>query len=209
MNIRQKKVPQVGLPRGFAGRVTFVFMNRGHKSIYENAAKVLKLQPEDDLLDVACGNGYFLKRYASHVHSVAGLDLSELSVKLATQKNKDRVAAGTAEFVQGEASQLPWGDNKFSAASVMGGFPMLPSPSESLKELHRVLRPGGRAVVCIEWNAEDGKDHKKEIEKYGMKLWSENDVREMFKKAGFSDASITYAKGLMMPKMMIASGVKQ
>jgi len=96
MNLQKKKVPQFVLPRGFAGRVTFIFMNRGHKSIYENVAKVLKLQPEDDLLEVACGNGYFLKKYASHVHSVAGLDLSELAVKLAARKNKDRVAAGTA-----------------------------------------------------------------------------------------------------------------
>jgi len=64
-------------------------MNRGHKSIYENVAKVLELQPEDDLLEVACGNGYFLKKYASHVRSVAGLDLSQLTITLATKKNKN------------------------------------------------------------------------------------------------------------------------
>ena len=155
MAATKKKVPQVSLPRGFAGRIAFIFMNRGHKSIYENVARVLELQPEDDLLDVACGNGYFIRKYASNVRSVAALDLSELSVRLAANRNKDRVAAGTAEFVQGEASQLPWEDSKFSAATVMGGFPMLPEPLESLKELYRVLRRGGRAVINIEWNAED------------------------------------------------------
>ena len=54
MNIQKKKVSQVVLPRGLAGRVTFIFMNRGHKSIYENVAKVLQLQSDDDLLEVAC-----------------------------------------------------------------------------------------------------------------------------------------------------------
>jgi ubiquinone/menaquinone biosynthesis C-methylase UbiE len=202
-------VPQFVLPRGLVGRVTFIFMNRGHKPIYENVAKALELRPEDDLIEVACGNGYFLKKYASHVHSVAGLDLSELSVKLATNRNRDRIAAGTAEFVQGDASKLPWEDNKFSAATAMGSFPGFPEPIKSLKEMYRVLRPGGRAVISLEWNAEDGKDHSKEIEKYGYQIWTEDEVKTMLKEAGFSDVSITYVKGLMMPKGMIARGVKQ
>ena len=208
MTEQKKKVPQFVLPRGLAGRVTFIFMNSGHKPIYENVAKALELQPEDDLIEVACGNGYFLKKYASHVHSVAGLDLSELSVTMATNRNRDRIAAGTAEFVQGDASKLPWEDNKFSAATAMGSLPGFPEPSKSLKEMYRVLRPGGRAVISIEWNAEDGKDHSKEIEKYGYQIWTEDEVKTMLKEAGFSDISITYAKGLMMPKMMIARAVK-
>ena len=208
MNKQERKVPQFLLPRGFAGRVTLIFMNRGHKSIYENVAKVLKLQPEDDLVEVACGNGYFLSKYASHVHSIAGLDISELAIKLAAKKNKGRVTAGTAEFVHRDASQLPWEDGRFSAATSMASFPGFPRPSDTLKEIYRVLRPGGRAVISIEWNAEDGKDHSKEFKKYGYQIWSEAEVRNMFKEAGFSDISITYAKGLMMPKMMIACGVK-
>jgi len=205
----EREKTQFEFPRGFAGRVTLMFMNRGHKSIYENVAKALALQSEDDLLEIACGNGHFIKNYASHVHSVAGLDLSELCIKLATKKNKERVVAGSAEFVLGEATQLPWEDNKFSVATSMGGFMMFPKPVERLKEMYRVLRPRGRVVVCIEWNAEDGKDHSKDIKKYGMQLWTENDMRNMLKEAGFSDIAITYAKGLMMPKMMIARGLKQ
>ena len=209
MNDEEKKVAQFVLPRGITGRIWFIFQPRGHKSLYENMAKALELQPEDDLLEIACGNGHFLKNYASHVHSIAGLDLSELSVKLAAKKNKDRVTAGTAEFVHGEASQLPWEGNRFSVATAMGGFPMFPKPLESLKEMYRVLRSGGRAVVSIEWNAEDGKDHSKDVKRYGMWLWMEDDVRSILKEAGFSEISISYAKGLMMPKMMIARGVKQ
>lgn len=209
MSQEAKKVPQFVLPRGFAGRVMLMSMNRGHKSIYENVAKAARLQPEDDLLDIACGNGHFVKKYASHVRSVAGLDLSELSVELATKSNRSRVAAGTAQFVQGEASHLPWDDGRFSVATVMGGFPGIPQPLDSLKEMHRVLRPGGRAVVSIEWNAEDGKEHSKRVKQYGYRIWTEEEVRNLFKEAGFSDVSITYGRGPMMPKLMIASGLKQ
>jgi ubiquinone/menaquinone biosynthesis C-methylase UbiE len=208
MNAERVKT-QFELPRGFQGRFLFIGMNMGHKSIYENVARVLELKPEDDLLEVGCGNGHFIKNYASHVHSVAGLDLSELCIKLATKKNKKRILAGSAEFVQGEATQLPWENNKFSVATSMGSFMIFPKPVESLKEMYRVLRPGGRVVVCIEWNAEDGKDHSKDVKKYGIQLWKEDDVRNMLKESGFSDIAITYAKGLMMPKMMIACGLKK
>lgn len=208
MNVQKRKLPQPMLPRGFIGRIVAWLMPIGHKSIYENVSKVLDLQPEDDLLEIACGCGHFLKKYASHVHSVAGLDLSELMVKMATKNNKGRVAAGTAEFVHGEASQLPWEDNRFSVATTMGSFIAFPKPLESLKEMHRVLRPGGRAVVSIEWHAEDGLDHTKEVKQYGMGLWTEDDVRTMMKEAGFSEISINYIKGLGMPKMMIAQAIK-
>ena len=205
----EREKTQFEFPRGFAGRITLMFMNRGHKSIYDNVAKALELRVEDNFLEIACGNGHFIKNYTSRVHSVAGLDLSELCIKLATKKNKERIIAGSAEFVQGEATQLPWEDNKFSVVTSMASFMMFPKPVESLKEIYRVLLPGGRMVVCIEWNAEDGKDHSKDIKKYGMQLWTENDVRNMLREAGFSDLAISYAKGLMMPKMMIARGFKK
>ncbi len=208
MNVEKRKLPQRSLPRGLAGRITLWSMQKEHKPIYENMAKVLDLQPEDDFVEVACGSAYFLKKYASHVRSVAGLDLSELAVKLATKKNKDRIVAGTAEIVQGEASQLPWEDNRFNVATTMGSFPFFPKPLESLKEMHRVLRPGGRAAIGLARNAEDGLDHTKYAEKYAMRMYTEDEVRVMMKETRFSDISITYAKGFMMPKMMIARAVK-
>ena len=91
----------------------------------------------------------------------------------------------------------------------MGSFIGFPKPLESLKEMYRVLRPGGRAVVSIEFDAEDGKDRSKEIKKYGMWVWTEDEVRAIMKEAGFSGISITYEKGPGMPKMMFACGVKQ
>ena len=179
-----------------------------HSLIYRRVSKVLNLQPEDDLVEVACGGGHFLKNYTSHVHSVVGLDLSDIQVKMAKRKLRRRILAGTAEIVKGDASQLPWEDNRFSVATTMGSFIGFPKPLESLKEMYRVLRPGGRAIVSIEFNAEDGKDHSNEIKKYGMWIWTEDEVRTMMKEAGFSGISITYDKGPGMPKMMFACGMK-
>jgi ubiquinone/menaquinone biosynthesis C-methylase UbiE len=209
MSDPEGKVLQRLLPRRFAGWLDYRSMNTGHKPIYESVAKALKLKPEDDLLEVACGNGYFLRRYASNVHSVAGLDVSELAVKLATKKDRDRVKAGTAEFLCSQASQLPWGDSRFSVATCMGTFPWLSKPSDALKEIYRVLRSTGRAVISIEWHTEDGVDRSKEIQRFGHQSWSEADVRNMFRAAGFSDISITYAEGHRTHNMMIVRAAKQ
>ena len=207
----ERKKTQFELPRGFIGRILLMSMNLGHKTIYKSVAKALELRAEDSLLDIACGNGHFIKNYASHVHNVAGLDLSELCIKLATKKNKKRIVAGSAEFVLGEATQLPWEDNKFSVATSMSCFLLFPKPValESLREMYRVLRPGGRVVISIELNAEDGKDHSKDIKRCGIKLWTEDDMRNMLNEAGFSEIAITYVKGFMMPKMMIAHSIKK
>lgn len=197
------------LPRGLIGRIIAWLMPFGHRALYKRVSAALELQPEDDLIEIACGGGYFLKKYASHVCSVAGLDLSEVQIRMAKRKLKKRIAAGTAEIVHGEASQLPWEDNRFSVVTSMGSFIGFPKPLDSLKEMHRVLRLDGRVVLSIEWNAEDGLDHAKKVKQYGMWVWTEDDVRAMMGEAGFSDISFTYTKGLGMPKMMLARGIKQ
>ena len=209
MNAQGKNLSQPGLPRGFIGWIVARIMPLAHGTIYKRVSKALNLQPKDSLVEVACGGGHFLKNYASHVRGVVGLDLSDVQVKMAKWKLRSRIAAGTAEIVQGDASQLPWEDNSFSVGTTMGSFIGFPEPLKSLKEMYRVLRPGGRALVSIEFNAEDGNDHSKEIEKNGMWVWTEGEVRAMMKEAGFSEISITYDKGLGMPKMMFAYGVKR
>ena len=208
MTVAERKMPQQMLPRGLAGKFTLIMMNRMHGAIYKNMAKELGLKGDDDVLEVACGNGYFLKKYAVHVRSIAGLDLSDVSIDMARKKHRDRIEAGTAEFIQGDASQLPWEDDKFGVVTAMGSFIGFPRPLESLQEMRRVLRPGGRAVISIEWNSEDGKDHKKEVEQYGMHIWSEDEVRDMMGQTGFSDIRFSYAKAFMIPKMMTVHALK-
>jgi ubiquinone/menaquinone biosynthesis C-methylase UbiE len=208
MSTKEKKLSQAAMPRGISGWIMGWIMPIFHDSIYKLVSPVLDLGTQDDLLDVGCGSGHFLKKYASHVKSIAGLDLSEVMIKVANIKNKGRIAAGTAEFVQGDAVKLPWDDSTFSAVTSMGSFVGFPKTLESIKEMYRVLRPGGRAVISIEWNAEDGVDHSKMVKEWGINLFSEEDMRSMMSKAGFSDISFSYVKGWGIPKVMIVRAIK-
>jgi SAM-dependent methyltransferase len=166
-------------------------MPRLHSQLYKVMDRELALQPDDELLEVACGSAFFLEKYARHVGRVAGLDLSDLQIDLARERLADRIEAGTAEIVQGDAGRLPWADESFSVVTVMGSFECFPEPEKVLAELYRVLGRGGRAVMNIgEW-VEPGTQTHRMLD--ALWVWSEDDVRRMVEQAGFTEVAISYA----------------
>ncbi len=182
-----------GVPSGPLGWVSSHWtMPRLHAELYRVMARELDLRPEDDLLEVACGSGAFLAGPAANVHHVAGLDRSSIQVRLARERLAERIAAGTAEIVEGDAARLPWPADTFSVVTVMGSFECFPEPERALAELARVLRPGGRAVLNIGEQVEPGTPtHRAMNDTFWV--WSEDDVRSMVERAGFTGVTITYA----------------
>jgi ubiquinone/menaquinone biosynthesis C-methylase UbiE len=192
-------MPQVEKPTGFFGRILARGMAWGHRSFYKNTAKILNLQPEDKYLEIGFGSGLFIKKYASHVSRMAGLDYSEDMVNLARSINKNLIESGKAEFKQGDVSDLPWNDNEFSVVVGIETFFFWSEPEASLKEIFRVLAPGGRLVLEMAYNKDDGRDHTKQIEKYNLRLYGSEELKALLTDAGFSDISIGYFKSLWIP----------
>jgi SAM-dependent methyltransferase len=160
--------------------------------LYASMAAALDLQPDDELLDVACGEGAFLVEHGSRVRRVAGIDLAPVKYELARKRLADRIAAGTAEIIKGDAGDLPWSDGRFSAVTSMDAFTMFPDPERVLAEMCRVLRPGGRAVAQIGWKVADGTATHKVLGTFWV--WNEAEVRRMTEAAGFDDVAISYAR---------------
>jgi ubiquinone/menaquinone biosynthesis C-methylase UbiE len=192
-------MPQAKKPTGFVGRFLARGMALGHRSFYKNTAKVLDLQPDDKYLEIGFGSGLFIKKYASHVSRIAGLDYSEDMVNLASSINENLIKSGKAEFKQGTVSNIPWNNDEFSAVAGIETFFFWPEPEASLEEIFRVLAPEGRLVLEMAYNKDDGKDHTKHIKKYNFTLYSGEEMKALLKEAGFSDISITYYKGLWIP----------
>jgi SAM-dependent methyltransferase len=195
-------------PLGLKGIILAHFMGVVHKAEYEAVAASLKLGSDDVYLEVGCGSGLFMHKYASNVKFMAGLDHSEDMVAMAARQNRVRVLAGSAELQRGDASELPWEDESFSAAAAIATFMFWPNPLESLKEICRVLQSGGRLVIGLGWNADDGRDHTKHVRKYGLKLYTGQEMQSMLEKAGFSRISISYMRAFMTPKAMIVHAVR-
>ena len=190
---------QFANPAGFFGRILAKGMAWGHKDFYKNTAKALNLKHDDKYLEIGFGSGLFIKKYVSNVSRIAGLDYSEDMVKLASSINKNLIKSGRAEFKQGNVLSIPWNNNEFSVVVVIETFYFLPEPMASLKEIFRVLVPGGRLAIEMAYNKDDGLDHTKHIKKYKLKLYSANEMTKLLKESGFSHIVIDYYKGFWIP----------
>mgnify|MGYP001014106738 FL=1 len=202
-------------PTGAFGRLLARGMAWGHKDFYKNTAKALDLKEEDRYLEIGFGSGLFIKKYASHVARIAGLDCSQEMVNLASDINKDLINSGKAEFKKGDASSLPWENDEFSAVVGIETFFFWDEPVKSLKEIYRVLAPGGRLVIEMAFNKDDGLDHSKHVKQMNLKVYSASEMTKMLNEAGFSEIIVIYYKGFwlslkghVVPKGMIVKGNK-
>ena len=96
----------------------------------------------DRVLDACCGTGELAIAARRHgAGSVVGLDFSEQMLERARRK------APELEWVQGDALALPFEDASFDAATVGFGIRNVDDLEAGLRELRRVLRPGGRVAI--------------------------------------------------------------
>lgn len=109
------------------------------------------LGPGDSVLDVARGTGH-LTRAAAHAVGesgrVAGVDLSGHMVAAALHRTPPELVPRLS-FLRMDGESLAWPDAHFDLVLCAPGLMVVPDPVQALREVRRVLRPGGRAVLAV------------------------------------------------------------
>lgn len=102
----------------------------------------LKSEPFTSILDVGCGTGTMLSMVTKRARK-AGLDISPQMLTKARQKLGDGI-----DLRVGDSEVLPWSDDSFDVVTCNLSFHHYEHPEIVLKEMHHVLRSGGRVVIC-------------------------------------------------------------
>ena len=107
----------------------------------------LKLLPREKVLDIGCGPGFMVQELLPIVGpagKVSAIDVNEGAIALARTRCE---AHSNVEFQSANATALPYTDSLFDAAVSTQVYEYVRDLNAALRELYRVLRPGGRAVI--------------------------------------------------------------
>ncbi len=143
-------LPKAHKDRGMEGMVAKWYTANTGKS-YDEFAKLARrianqLPRGSTVLEVAPGPGYFCIELAKlGDYSITGLDISHTFVEIASKKAAD--AGIRVDFRQGNAFNMPFGDNTFDFLLCRAAFKNFGQPVRALQEMCRVLKPGGRGLI--------------------------------------------------------------
>jgi demethylmenaquinone methyltransferase/2-methoxy-6-polyprenyl-1,4-benzoquinol methylase len=135
---------------GVYDRMNTVMTAGLHHSWRRRAADLAALAPGSRALDVATGTGDLAIELAGRVGArgeVIGADFSERMLELARAKSERAAGIGQLRFVLANALALPYADDEFDAATVGFGARNFSDLEQGVREMARVVKPGGHVVV--------------------------------------------------------------
>ena len=162
-------------------------MERGHRPVGEQAIARMQVPAGAHVLDIGCGSGWATRLLAGNALNgrVTGIDISDEMVRLARESSQ---SYANVEFEVASAERLPFNDGAFTHAFSMESLYYYRNIPQALKEIRRVLKPGGLFVAVVDLYWENEATHQWiDTLKVPVELLSIDDYRSLFLDAGFEN----------------------
>lgn len=140
-----------GRPQGLAGRLGGLILARGNRPFAEEIVALLEVQPSERVLEIGFGPGVAIELLAKAAPgvTVAGIDVSQEMVEQARARNAAAIGAGAVDLRHGTVERMPFEDAAFDLALAINSMQVWPDVDAGLREIRRVLRPGGRLALAF------------------------------------------------------------
>lgn len=185
---------QARKPSKWFGRFFLRAMNEGHSSMTDWGLAHVAIQTHFTILDVGCGGGRTVEKLAALAPDgmVCGIDYADGSIAASRMHNDHLIKAGRVVIENASVSQLPFPDHHFDLLTAVETQYYWPDLPGDMREILRVLKPGGKLLVI----AETYKGGKYDKLKWPV-MWllrsshlSVSDHRGLFLAAGYTDVEI-------------------
>ena len=172
-------------PKGFIGRMLVSGMNNGHANVGKWGLSFLKIKKDAKALDIGCGGGATISRLLEicSLGTVYGIDYSKDSVKVSRKKNAAALGK-RCEIIQGSVSSLPYANESFDAVTAFETVYFWPDIANDFAKVYRVLKPGGKFLVCNEMCDPSDTTWSGKID--GMTIYSPKEIEKLLISNGFS-----------------------
>ena len=163
-----------------------------HRPNFKAILKVLRLTPDDYLLEVGCGGGAFLADALKSGCKAAAIDHSSEMVSLARELNRDAINYTRLEIREAKADSLPYPEGTFTCAAMTGVFGFIAEPVKALSEIQRVLAGGGRFVLFTGSKELRGTPAAPEPMASRLFFYEDHELEELARQAGFDEAVLEH-----------------
>lgn len=139
-------------PSFFLGRRLAHAMNSSHAKLTEWGLNHVEIGRAFTMLDIGCGGGRTIETLAAAAPQgkVSGVDYSAASVAVARERNAAAIGNGQVDIQQASVSELPFPNGTFNVVTAVETHYYWPDLPHDLREIMRVLAPGGAVIIIAE-----------------------------------------------------------
>jgi SAM-dependent methyltransferase len=162
---------------------------RGRRTVLARTIAGLELPRPARILDAGCGSGRNMVELARR-GTVTGVELSATSVRLARER-------GIGEVIEGSVLEMPFDAGSFDLAVSLDVIEHLKEDLDALRELRRVVAPGGLLLVTVPaygwlWSGHDEINHH-------HRRYTRRSLQRVAEQAGWEQTRTTYFNSLLLP----------